>query len=155
MVAELSLTRTNRLRIARAFADSRRVDIGIDCAIEGQMGRVLADDPVSPTAFKIEQGPFGYFAGRADSAGGRALIGSLLPWTLLMPSSPAWLELARNTYQAEMQQFVRHSYSARALSVDHPVGRLNESGLGESIRPLGTLEQLIKFAGFKPPGPPP
>jgi hypothetical protein len=57
---ELRLTRANRLLLARAFRDNQRVDVGIDCAIEGQMGQAFIDDADNPLAFKIEQGPFCY-----------------------------------------------------------------------------------------------
>ena len=70
----LSLTKGNRIRLARAFRGSKRVDIAIDCVVEGQMGNAFADDPENPTAFKIEVGPFCYFAGDARSTGGVEMI---------------------------------------------------------------------------------
>ena len=38
------------------------------------MGQAFMDDPDRPTAYRITIGPFWYFAGDADSPGGRALL---------------------------------------------------------------------------------
>lgn len=38
---ELELTKANRLEVARAFRFSKRVDFSIECAIEGQLGKVF------------------------------------------------------------------------------------------------------------------
>lgn len=62
---ELELTKANRLKVARAFRFSKRVDFSIECAIEGQLGKVLVDDLAQPTAYCLRVGPFGYFAGEA------------------------------------------------------------------------------------------
>lgn len=56
MITELMLTKANRLELARAFRHNKRVDISIDCVIEGQMGKAFVDDPAAPTVFKITQG---------------------------------------------------------------------------------------------------
>lgn len=82
MSYELELTKTNRLRLARAFQHHKRVDYGIDCVIEDQMGRVLVDDLYHPTAFCIAMTPFYYFAGDASSLGGRALLRDLPAYNL-------------------------------------------------------------------------
>jgi hypothetical protein len=50
---ELELTKTNRLTLARAFKNNKRVDTSIDCVIEGQMGRAFVDDLHEPTAYRI------------------------------------------------------------------------------------------------------
>ena len=53
MTFELPLMKANRLRLARAFRDSKWVDLAIDCVLEGQMGRAFVDDLDSPAAFMI------------------------------------------------------------------------------------------------------
>ena len=41
---ELELTKANRLQVARAFRFNKRVDFSIECAVEGQLGRVYVEE---------------------------------------------------------------------------------------------------------------
>lgn len=75
MIMEYPLTRANRLRLAQAFRNVPRVDVSIECVIEGQMGKAYVDDPVDPSAFKIQIGPFHYYAGDAWGNGGQEMLG--------------------------------------------------------------------------------
>ena len=52
------LTPANRLKLAVAFRQVRRVDISVDSAIEGQMGAAFVDDPSSPQIFQLRQSDF-------------------------------------------------------------------------------------------------
>jgi hypothetical protein len=63
MLYEYPLTKANRIRLARAFYQTPRVDLSIACVVEGQMGAVFVDNVEQPTVFKIQSGPFVYFAG--------------------------------------------------------------------------------------------
>lgn len=119
MSYELELNKANRLRLARAFRHNRRVDYGIDCVVEGQMGRAFSDDPESPTAFRVSIGPFWYFAGDADGPGGRALLAEWPPYHLLMPSPPGWAAAAREMFGERLVAFPRYSFSAAGLSESH------------------------------------
>lgn len=116
MTVVLPLNKGNRVHIARAFKDVPRVDMGIDCVIEGQMGTALADSEQSPTAFRLQLGSFTYFAGDPTSQGGRNLLGGMGPYTFLMPSAPGWVEAARELYEHRLVRIFRHSYSAANLS---------------------------------------
>jgi GNAT superfamily N-acetyltransferase len=116
---ELKLTKTNRIKLARAFRSNKRVDISIDCVIEGQMGKAFADDSENPTAFQIEVGPFRYFAGDARSPGGREMIKNLPPYTLLMPLPTEWMEVAKEIHGEKLNPFSRYSFSSDNLSVEH------------------------------------
>lgn len=107
MVLEYPLTKANRLRLARAFAYHQRVDIGIDCAVEGQMGRAYVDDGAAPRVFRIEQGPFQYLAGDARSAAGREMMETLPSYTLLMPSPSEWTEVGREIHGDRLVSFPR------------------------------------------------
>lgn len=98
MIVECPVTKVNRIKLARAFKKVPRVDLSIDCAIEGQMGRTFVDDPEEPTAFRIEVGPFFYLAGNPAGPGGRAMIQAIAPYTLFMPSSTGWIEVAKTVY---------------------------------------------------------
>lgn len=119
MITEYPLTKAHRIRLARAFSDIPRVDLSIDCAIEGQMGRAFVDDPEEPTAFRIEVGPFFYLAGDAAGPGGRAMLKAIAPYTLFMPSSPGWLEAAMAMYGGRLVGFARYSFSAEHVSAEH------------------------------------
>ena len=44
MIQELPLNKANRIKLAIAFKNVPRVDLSIDSAIEGQMGKAFVDD---------------------------------------------------------------------------------------------------------------
>lgn len=116
MTAELTLDKTNRILIARAFKSVPRVDMAIDCVIEGQMGMALVDDADHPRAFKLELGPFFYFAGEVES--GQELLAAIAPYTLFMPSGPRWIEAAQVMYGQRLVGFERYSFSDEGVSLD-------------------------------------
>jgi len=148
VVAEFELTKGNRLRLARAFRHCPRVDLSIDCVVEGQMGSAFVDDPREPTAFRVSQGSFYYFAGEARSVAGREMMGSLLPSALLMPSPPEWIEVAKEVYGAGLQELGRYSFSSVGLSLQHLERLLSQSRFRDAIRPIdGTL--AAQFRGEK------
>jgi hypothetical protein len=103
MSYELELSKTNRLKIAQAFRDSKRVDYSIGCVIEGQMGKAFVDNPHRPTAYRITTGPFWYFAGDARSQGGRSLLKEFPAYNLFMPSPDPWLEAAQEVHGNRLQ----------------------------------------------------
>ncbi len=138
MSEELALSRTNRLKLARAFRHNKRVDYGIDCVVEGQMGRALADDPDRSTAFCINVGPFWYFAGDADSPGGQTLLQDLPAYGLLMPSPPAWIAAAQAAFQDRLRSFPRYSFSPDPLSETHLAGLFDDSPYRDQVVPLET-----------------
>jgi len=116
MSYELPLTKANRLQLARAFRHNPRVDYSIDCVVEGQMGRAYTDDLSSPTAYRITIGPFWYFAGDADSPGGRALLSEWPPYNLLMPSPLEWAAAAKAQFGERLVAFPRYSFAARCAA---------------------------------------
>ena len=63
MKPEFELTTANRPRVARAFRFRARVELAIECAIEGQMGRVFVDDAAHSMAYCLRVGPFRSYAG--------------------------------------------------------------------------------------------
>ena len=119
MNVELELTKANRLRVARAFRFNKRVDFSIECAIEGQLGKVLVDDLSHPTAYCIRVGPFAYFAGEAGSPGGRQLMQNFPAYHLLMPSPAAWIEAAHELFGEQLKFFPRYSFSSAQLSSEY------------------------------------
>lgn len=136
-MVEYALTKANRLRLARAFKSVERVDIGIDCVIEGQMGRAFVDDPDQATAFMIELGLFCYFAGEAGSTGGRQLMERLLPPKLLMPSSPGWIEVARALHGPWLFPVTRCRFSSAGLSMEHLDRLLHRSPFRDAVQRIG------------------
>ena len=135
MSHELQLTKANRLQLARAFRHNPRVDYSIDCVIEGQMGRAYTDDLSNPTAYRITIGPFWYFAGDANSPGGRALLSEWPPYNLLMPSPPEWAAAAKAMFGERLVAFPRYSFAAGDLSAQAaPVHGLAGHGVGAALR---------------------
>jgi GNAT superfamily N-acetyltransferase len=134
MAPEYALTKGNRIRLARAFRDTPRVDLSIDCAIEGQMGKAFVDDPANPTAWMIEQsGFFCCFAGDARSAGGHEIVRGLTPYKMLMPSPTGWLEVAQEVHGDKLTVFDRYSFSSESLSVAYLDGLLRDSPFRDEI----------------------
>jgi len=119
MITEYPLTKVNRIRLARAFRNVPRVDISIECAIEGQIGKAFVDDVQTPSVYKIQVGPFFYFAGDPSGVGGQEMLKDIKPWTLFMPSSTGWIEAARALYGEKLISFDRYSFSTACLSMEH------------------------------------
>lgn len=119
MSIEYPLTRAHRIRLARAFKHVPRVDFSIECAVEGQMGEAFVDDVQHPTAFKIQVGPFFYFAGDVTSSGGHTMLENIAPYTLFMPSSPGWVQAAKGMYGERLVGFRRFSFSSEHISSEH------------------------------------
>ena len=118
-MTEYPLTKANRIRLARAFKYVPRVDLSIECAIEGQMGQAFVDDLQEPTVFKIQVGPFFYFAGDATGPGGRAMLENIVPYTLFMPSLPGWIEAGKTMYGGRLVGLDRCSFSSGHISAEH------------------------------------
>jgi GNAT superfamily N-acetyltransferase len=143
---ELELSKANRLRLASVFRDHRRVDLSIDCVIEGQMGKAFVDDLSRPTAYRITVGPFWYFAGEARSTGGHQMMQGLPAYSLFMPSPACWLDLAREVFGQHLQLFTRYSFSPANLSSQHLTGLLTGSKNREHIVPI-TADLATQLAG--------
>lgn len=143
---ELELTKANRLKIARAFRFNKRVDFSIECAVEGQLGRVLVDDPGQPAAYCLRVGPFGYFAGDAASAAARELMASFPAYHLLMPSPAEWLELAQEIFGEDLVSLPRYSFSAAQLSAGHLSQLLAGARFRDRVVPID-LELASQAAG--------
>lgn len=133
---ELELTKLNRLKLARAFRNNKRVDTSIDCVIDGQMGHAFVDDPSKPTAYRITTGPFWYLAGDAHSDGACEMLKGFPAFTLLQPCLPDWMELAREIFGDKLIPFDRYSFSTEKLSLEHVSGIYNGSNYREQIIPI-------------------
>jgi len=130
VTTEFPLSKANRIKLARAFKNVPRVDMSIQCVIEGQMGKAFVDDLKEPTVFKIQVGPFLYFAGDATGFGGRAMLESIATHTLFMPSSPGWIEAGKIMYGERLVGFDRYNFSSERISAEH-------------------LDQLYRISAFK------
>ena len=111
------LTKANRIRLGRAFANVPVVDIGIDCAIEDQMGSAYVDSLDSPSAFMIEQGGFfSYFAGDLQSENGQAFLKAVQRGRILMSGEKGWGGEVSAVYGDGVMLIQRTHYSAESLS---------------------------------------
>jgi GNAT superfamily N-acetyltransferase len=136
MILEYPLTKANRLQLARAFRNVPRVDLSIECVIEGQMGKAYVDHVPSPSAYKIQVGPFFYFAGEASGKGGQEMLGNIQPWTLFMPSSEGWVEAGKSMYAERLIAFERYSFSSEYLSIEHMEKLSHESEFGTNVKQI-------------------
>lgn len=116
MKRDFPLTKANRIILARAFRDVPRVDLSLECVIEGQMGKAFVDDLHEPRVFKVEVGPFFYLAGEPCGRPARLMLGNLSPGTLFMPSGPGWLEAAQDMYGERLMPFPRYSFSFETVT---------------------------------------
>lgn len=133
-MVEYPLSKVNRLQLARAFRQVSRVDLSIECVLEGQMGKAYVDDLERPAVFKLQTGPFVYLAGEAVGLAAGELLQSISPYTLLMPSAPGWLEAAQARYGEKLLSFDRYCFSSGHLAFEH-LSRLREtSRYGDRVR---------------------
>jgi GNAT superfamily N-acetyltransferase len=137
----LLLNKTNRLKLARAFRNHTRFDMGIDCAVEGQMGHAFADDVAEPTVFLIELGGFfAYLAGDARSTAGRELVAALngsklfIPANAGVPAEDDWAVLLQEVHGDRLVAVDRYRFSSEKVMVAHLDGQLRESPYRDSIR---------------------
>jgi hypothetical protein len=107
VITQLALTKANRLKIAQAFRRHPHVDLAIECVVEGQMGTVFVDAPENPTVYRIVLGPFWYLAGEARSTAGHEIVKDLPVYTLLMPSPPDWVQVAKEICRTKLLEFTR------------------------------------------------
>lgn len=133
---EYPLTKANRIHLAWAYRQVPRVDLSIECAIEGQMGRAYVDRLENPTVFKIQVGPFVYFAGDAASPAALEMLQGISPYLLLMPSAPGWIERCRDLYGERLVGFDRYSFVSDGLSLPHLEGLVQESKFRADIKPM-------------------
>ena len=131
MTVEFIPTQVNIEIVTHAFTQNPHVDLSFDCYLEGTAGRVMVDDAENPTAFRLEQGSFWYYAGDATGAAAKQLMKEMPPYTFLMPSPPEWIELAKSIFGRNLTQNQRFSFSGDDLSKPH----------------LESILELSRFAG--------
>ena len=120
------------------------------------MGRAYVDDPERPAAWRVTIGPFWYFAGEADSPGGRALMAEFPAYNLLMPSPPAWVALAKETFGDRLVSFPRYSFAADQLSEAHLAALLDGSPHRDHVRRvdadlLARPDNFVEIEDFESP----
>lgn len=114
------LTRLNRLKVARAFAQVPRVDTSIDCAIEDQMGEVSVDSLENPQWFLLEQDHFFcYLAGDFASENGRDFLSKIPRGRFLMAGSNGWQDIVQDIFGEGIVPIKRYSYSSDSLNLAH------------------------------------
>jgi L-amino acid N-acyltransferase YncA len=116
----LPQTRTNRLRIAQAFAKVPTVDISVDCVIEDQMGKVFVDNTDHPQFFMIEQDSFFcYLSGDFSQQAGKDFLQQIPHGRFLMSGSHGWEAITKEIFGKSLIAVNRDSYSSDALSLSH------------------------------------
>jgi RimJ/RimL family protein N-acetyltransferase len=146
MITEYPLTKANRIILARAFRNVPRVDISIDCVLEDQMGQAHVDNLQNPSVYKIQIGPFFYFAGDPSSEGGGEMLQNIKPYTLFMPSSAGWLEAGMKMYGDRLIAFDRYSFSSEHLSPEHLQRLCQDPKSGKDVKRMD-LELITQVWG--------
>lgn len=114
-----SLARSNRIRVAQAFANVPRVDISIECLIEDQMGQVFADSSENPRYFMIEQDNFFCYVAGDFKAGGQDFLKLIPHGRFLMAGSDGWAESLKTIFAENLIPVQRYQFSSQSLSVTH------------------------------------
>ena len=116
-----SLTRANRLWLARLFATVPQVDVSIQAVLEDQMGTVFVDDLDQPRYAMIEMdGFFIYYAGDMSTDEAQAFIAQTPHGRMLMAGSEGWHEVIQSVFDADSCiSITRCQYDADKLSRDH------------------------------------
>lgn len=159
-VIKYPLNKANRIVLARAYRNVSRVDMSIECVIEDQMGEAFVDNLESPRVFKIQVGPFFYLAGDPNSEGAQVFLENIEPYTLFMPSSPGWIDAAKDMYNDRLISFDRFSFSPEGLSVEHIDNLMKETpmigGVGridiEFAESVWEKDHFVDLSDFDSPG---
>jgi GNAT superfamily N-acetyltransferase len=139
MEAELELTKSNRLMLARVFAPVKKYDLSIDCIVEGQMGRAFVDDIDKPTCYCVNNSIFWYFTGDAATPAAERMMRQFPANHLLMHSGTGWAELAQKVFGDKLQSETRYSMSSDTLTPDHLSGILENSKYHGRIVPIDAV----------------
>ncbi len=148
MEYELELNRTNRLKLAAAFRQNQAADYPIDCVLEGQMGKAYVDNLAYPLAYCVQVGPYSYFAGEADSAGGYLMLEGLPADRLFMLSSLDWLDIAQEVYGQSLRLCTHYRFSPAGLSAQHLESLLAKSPYRDQLVPL--FVDLAAYLAYLP-----
>jgi GNAT superfamily N-acetyltransferase len=157
MITEYPLTKTNRINLAKAFRNVPRVDISIECVLEGQMGTAYVDNLENPSAYKIQIGPFFYLAGDAFGEGGQEMLKDIKPYNLFMSSSTGWVDECRKLFGDRLVAFDRYSFSSEKLSIEnlrqfcqHPAHNIKKMD-GALVESLWGRDHFIDISDFDSP----
>jgi GNAT superfamily N-acetyltransferase len=113
-----------------------KVDLTLDCILDGTMGSVQSDDPGNPKSICIHSTGFWYFAGDPQTKWSRDWINNILPYDLIMPSAPGWMEEIGKIHGERLMPFTRYSFSAANLSETAINGLLENSPHKDNIVPI-------------------
>jgi RimJ/RimL family protein N-acetyltransferase len=130
-----------------------RVDLTLDCIMDGTMGSVQADDPDAPKSICIHSTGFWYFGGDPKTPWAQDLLRTIPPYDLIMPSAPGWLEEIGQMYGDRLMPFTRYSFSAVSLNEATIQGIFLNSPHRENIVPIDLsiidILQSLPETGFE------
>jgi GNAT superfamily N-acetyltransferase len=147
------LTRSNRLRLARAFAKVPRVDISIDCVLEDQMGKAFVDSLENPQYFMMEiDSFFCFFAGDFTREAGRSFLAETPNGRMLMSGSSGW-QAVDELFTERLIKIQRHNHASETLSKPHLQQIIDSSLHNPSIRRVDvalaeTHPPFLEYAAF-------
>lgn len=112
----IPLTKTNRIKIARAFRRHHRYDAVLDSVIEGQMGKAYTNHIDDLELLRVEIEPFNYFAGDSGHEDALSFVKTLKPNSFILPTGDGWWRLIHEVFGQQVLVMNRYLYSAEALN---------------------------------------
>lgn len=131
-----SLTRIDRIHLARLFRDCPRVDISIDCVLQNQMGRAYIDNASHPRSALIQTGQFCYFGGDPTTSGASSMLKRFPDYTTLMPSSPGWKDAFQSIHEEAVRPLQRYMLDESSLDEAHLCSIIEASPFHDAIKPI-------------------
>lgn len=132
----IPLTKTNRVKIARAFSDHKRYDLTLESVIEGQMGKAFTNNIEDMKLIRVEIEPFNYFAGDALHPEALTMVKSLKPNSFVMPSQNGFEALIHDVFENKVHVMNRSLYHARGLDQQEITRQI------EAFEPLGQISRV-------------
>lgn len=112
----IPLTKTNRVKIARAFRQHHRYDAVLDSVIEGQMGKAYTNNIEDLELLRVAIEPFHYFAGDSGHEDALTFVKALKPNSFILPTGEGWWRLIHEVFGQQVLVMNRFLYSAEALN---------------------------------------
>lgn len=132
----IPLTKTNRLKIARAFFNQKRYDATLDSVIEGQMGKAFTNNIEEMNLIRVEIEPFNYFAGDPQHPEAMQMVKTLKPNSFILPTHKGFEQLIHRSFETRVHEMERSLYQAGALEIEAVEAQLAE------LKPLGEIHRL-------------
>jgi GNAT superfamily N-acetyltransferase len=132
----IPLTKTNRVKVARAFSDHKRYDLTLESVIEGQMGKAFTNNIEDMKLIRVEIEPFNYFAGDPAHSEALTMVKTLKPNSFVLPSQKGFEALIHHAFENQVHVMNRYLYDASHLDRESIISQI------ETFKPLGEISRI-------------